>query len=84
MLFDLDHRKQDVSLHAYIHTVSSGRADLSAVVQPMETLNQQDVPPDIFESSLGPLMRAQGYDAAAIVMLGGPGQEQTRATGRAS
>jgi hypothetical protein len=73
MLFDLDHRKQDVSLRAYIYTVSSGRADLSAVVQPMETLNQQDVPPNIFESSLGPLMRAQGYEAAAIVMLGGPG-----------
>jgi hypothetical protein len=73
MLFDLDHRREDVSLRTYIYTVSSGRADLSAVVQPMETVNQQDVPPNYFESTLGPLMRQQGYDAAAIVMLGGLG-----------
>jgi hypothetical protein len=73
MLFDLDQRKQDVSLHAYIRAASSGLADLSAVVQPMQTIDQQDVPASVFEPSLGPSLQAQGFDAAAIVMLGGEG-----------
>jgi hypothetical protein len=74
MLFFLNQQtRQDVSLRAYIHTVSSGRADLSAVVQPMQTIDQQDVPPGAFEASLGPSLRAQGFDCAALVMLGGVG-----------
>ena len=63
----------DRSLRAYIHTVSSGRADLDAVVLPMQIVDQQDVPPTILESQLGAQLREQGFDAAAIVMLGGPG-----------
>jgi Tachylectin len=64
---------RDRSLRAYIHTVSSGRADLDAIVTPMQTIDQQDVPPTAFESQLGPQLRDQGCDAAAIVMLGGLG-----------
>ena len=37
------------------------------------TLDQQDVPPDVFESELGDQLRGQGFDACALVMLGGPG-----------
>lgn len=73
-LFDPDPvTRADRSLRAYIHTVSSGRADLDAVVLPMEMVDQQDVPPGILESKLGADLRAQGFDAAAIVMLGGSG-----------
>jgi hypothetical protein len=65
--------RQDRSLRAYIHTVSSGRADLDAVVLPLEEVDQQDVPPGILEGKLGPALREQGVDCAAIVMLGGRG-----------
>ena len=63
----------DRSLRAYIHTVSSGRADLDAAVLPMHVVDQQDVPANILEGQLGSQLRDQGFDAAAIVMLGGPG-----------
>jgi hypothetical protein len=73
-LFDPDATTgADRSLRAYIHTASSGLADLDAVVMSMEILDEQDVPPDALEGQLGPQLRAQGFDAAAIVMLGGPG-----------
>jgi len=39
----------------------------------METIDQQDVPPDALEAKLGARLRGEGFDAAAIVMLGGPG-----------
>ena len=64
---------RDRSLRAYIHTVSSGRADLDAVVLPMEMIDQQNVPVDALDDRLGSRLRDQGFDAAAIVMLGGPG-----------
>ena len=74
VLFDPDPTtKADKSLRTYIHTVSSGLADLDAVVMPMQVVDQQDVPPDILEGQLGSQLRNQGFDAAAIVMLGGPG-----------
>lgn len=74
MLFDPDPATgRDRSLRAYIHTASSGRADLDVVVMPMMTVDQQDVPPAVLEPQLGPGLRTQGFDAAAIVMLGGPG-----------
>ena len=74
VLFDPDPAtKADRSLRAYIHAASSGRADLDAVVMPMATVDQQDVPPNVLEGQLGAQLRAQGFDAAAIVMLGGPG-----------
>lgn len=63
----------DRSLRAYIHAASSGLADLDAVVMPMETVDEQDVPPGVLEGQLGPQLRSQGFDAAAIVMLGGEG-----------
>jgi hypothetical protein len=63
----------DRSLRAYLHAASSGRADIDAVVLPMRVVDEQDVPPDRFEGELGGALRAQGFDAAALVMLGGPG-----------
>src|SRR4029078_4734490 len=41
-------------------------------VLPMQVLDQQDVPPDALEGQLGPSLRAQGFNAAALVMLGHP------------
>jgi hypothetical protein len=72
VLFDPDPATgADKSLRTYIHAVSSGRADLDAVVVlPMQVVDVQDVRPDHFEAQLGPQLRAQGFDAAAIVMLG--------------
>jgi hypothetical protein len=74
VLFDPDPTtKADRSLRAYIHAASSGRADLDAVVMPMATVDQQDVPANVLEGQLGSQLRDQGFNAAAIVMLGGPG-----------
>jgi hypothetical protein len=74
VLFDPDPTtKADRSLRAYIHAASSGLADLDAVVMPMAIVDQQDVPPNILEGQLGSQLRNQGFAAAAIVMLGGPG-----------
>ena len=63
----------DLSVRAYIHTVSSGLADLDAVVLDPELVTGQDIPPDVLEASMGAKLRAQGFDGAAIVMLGRPG-----------
>ena len=62
----------DRSLRTYIRTVSSGLADLDAVILPMQILNQQDVPVDALEQQFGNQLRSQGCNAAAIVMLGQP------------
>lgn len=72
----------DRSLRAYIHTVSSGSADIQVVVQPQQTIvgtgtGGTDVAPDALEATQGNQLRAQGYDGAAIVMLGGPGGGST-------
>jgi len=40
---------------------------------PMRTIDEQDVPPDRFENEMGPQLRDAGFDAAVLVMLGGPG-----------
>ena len=72
----------DRSLRAYIHAASSGRADLDAVVKQMQVVDLpvpggkdfNDVPVDYLEGQLGSQLRDQeGFDAAAIVMLGGVG-----------
>ena len=64
----------DRSLRTYIQKASSGRADLDAVVMPMATIDLQDVRLEILDEQLdGPGLRNQGFDAAAIVMLGGIG-----------
>ena len=62
----------DRSFRTYIHTVSSGLADLDATVLPMEVLDQQDVPPNALAGKLEAALRAQGFNAAALVMLGQP------------
>jgi hypothetical protein len=63
----------DKSLRSYIRSVSSGVADLDAIVTERHSVNLQDVPPNILENALGARLRAEGCDAAAIVMLGGLG-----------
>lgn len=74
MLYDPDPTTgADRSLRAYIHMASSGLADLDAVVLPMEVVDQQDVPPTILNAQMGAKLKAEKFDAAAIVMLGGPG-----------
>ena len=72
----------DRSLRAYIHTVSSGLADIQVDVRPQETIvgtgtGGTDVAPDALEARLGNQLRALGYDGAVIVMLGGPGGGST-------
>jgi hypothetical protein len=63
----------DRSLRAYIHAASSGVANFDAVVLPMATIDLQDVRLEFLDELLdGPGLRSQGFDAAAIVMLGGP------------
>ena len=64
---------QDMSLRTYVQKVSSGRADLDGSVMPMLTIDEQNVDFKIVEPLVGAQLRAQGFDAAAIVMLGGPG-----------
>jgi PASTA domain-containing protein len=64
--------KADRSLRAYIHAASSGRADFDAFVMPPRTIDQQDVPVGFLEPQLGPQLRNQGFNAAALVMLGQP------------
>jgi hypothetical protein len=74
VFFDPDpNTGEDRSLRTYVRAASYGRADLDAVVMPVAVVDQQDVPPTILEGQLGPQLRQQGFDAAAIVMLGGPG-----------
>jgi len=64
---------RDRSLRAFIHTVSSGRADIDAVVTERHSVDLQDVPAAVLENEIGARLRSEGFDAAAIVMLGGPG-----------
>ena len=72
----------DRSVRCYIHTVSSGLADLSIVVQPPQSVVGTDVgglnvAPDVLEATMGDQLRAEGFDGAAIVMLGGPDGGET-------
>jgi hypothetical protein len=63
----------DRSLRAYIRAASSGRADLEAEVMPMVTVARKDVRPAHEDmQKLANQMRSQGFDAAALVMLGAP------------
>jgi hypothetical protein len=78
VLFDSDpNTGADRSLRPYIRAASSGLADLNAVVMPMQVVDAQDVPPDALEGQLGAQLRAKDFDAAVIVMLGGPGAGST-------
>jgi hypothetical protein len=79
VLYDPDPRTgKDKSLRAFIHTVSSGVADLDAIVTERHSVDLQDVPPNILESEMSARLRAEECDAAAIVMLGGPGAGTNR------
>jgi hypothetical protein len=69
---DADNCNRDRCLRAYIQSASSGRADLDGVVLPMVTLDETDVPVDALESQFGAQLRGEGFDAAALVMLGLP------------
>jgi hypothetical protein len=74
VLYDPDSTTgKDKSLRAFIHTVSSGVADLDAIVTERHSVDLQDVPANVLESEMGARLRTEGCDAAAIVMLGGPG-----------
>ena len=73
VLNDPDASGHDQSLRAYLQAASSGRADIDPTVLPERTIDLQDVPPDVFEAELGAQLRGQGFDACALVMLGGPG-----------
>ena len=68
-----DTSRADMSLRTYINKVSSGRADLDGIVMPMLTIDKQDVRSDTVDPLVGDQLRADGFDAGAIVMLGGPG-----------
>ncbi len=63
----------DGSLRAWLLAASSGRADIDPVVLPMRTVDRIDVSPTHFEDELGDSLRAQGFDHACLVMLGGVG-----------
>ena len=73
LIFDPDAQGRDRSFRGWVRAASSGRADVEPVVLGMETIDQQVVDPNVWEGKLGPGLRAQGIDAAAIVMLGGQG-----------
>jgi len=72
VLFDPDPQLSgaDGSLRAWVRAASSGRADIDPVILPMQTIDRQDVLPDALESDMGGRLRDQGFDHAAIVMLG--------------
>jgi hypothetical protein len=72
----------DRSVRSYIHTVSSGLADLDVVVQPPQAVvgtgaDGKNVEPDVLDATMGDQLRADGFDGAAIVMLGGPDGGET-------
>ncbi len=77
----IDSTKVDRSLRTFVTTVSSGRADLDAVVFPMRIIDRQDVPVTFLEDELEAELRGQGFAAAALVMLGGPGAGRAEAGG---
>ena len=69
----------DRSVRAYIHTVSSGLADLDVVVQLPQTIEGQDIQPWALKRFQDEevQLRANGFDGAAVAMLGGPGGGST-------
>lgn len=72
VLFDPDPRNGgDRSLRTYIRAASSGRADLDVVVKPMVVIDRKDIRLDHADiQQIGADMKNEGFDAAAIVMLG--------------
>jgi hypothetical protein len=70
-----------VSLRNYIQTISLGRADIEGEVQKVYTLDRKDVPPDFLASEFEQSFRDQRFDAAALVMNGGPSTGTSSAPG---
>ena len=70
----------DISLRTHIHTTSYGRADIEGIVLPRVQTNLIDVRLETFHDRTHEL-RGQGFDAAAIVMLGGAGAGTAEAAG---
>jgi Tachylectin len=68
----------DGSLRAWLHAASSGRADIDPHILPMKTVHRHDVLPDHFKSEMEESLRADGFDHAALVMLGGVGAGANR------
>jgi len=68
----------DGSLRAWLRAASSGLADIDPVIFTMRTIDRQDVLPDALEPEMGESLREQGFDHAAIVMLGGLGAGSNR------
>jgi hypothetical protein len=66
----------NVSLRDYIYTTSQGRADLEGVVLDVVQVNQKDVSPSFLAPQFEQPLRGQGFDAGALVMLGGRGAGQ--------
>lgn len=62
----------DISLRTYIVKISNGRADLEGHVLPIQQTDRIDVPPTAFADRFESRLREQGFDAAALVMLGQP------------
>lgn len=77
-LYDPQPDLGDRSLRAWVRAASSGRADLAAVVLPMQTLGRARVEADDLEGQLGDSLRSQGFHAAILVMLGGVGAGTNR------
>jgi hypothetical protein len=61
----------NVSLRDYIHTISQGRADLDGVVRDVVFVDQKDVPPNHLGAQVKQQLQGEGFDAAALVLLGG-------------
>jgi hypothetical protein len=61
----------NVSFRDYIYTVSQGRADLEGVVRDMVFVDQKDIPPNHLGSQVKEQLQREGFDAAALVLLGG-------------
>jgi hypothetical protein len=64
---------RDVSLRTYIHATSSGRASFDAQVLPIVQVDKVDVDAAELQPQFGQSLRDDGFDAAALVMLGGAG-----------
>jgi hypothetical protein len=81
VFWDPDSNGRDRSLRAFIHTTSYGRGDLDGSVLAPVSIDQIDVPVGSLEAEFGPSLRDQGFDAGALVMLGGAGAGTAQAGG---
>src|SRR5580658_8522656 len=57
----------DRSVRAYVQTVSSGLADLNAVVLPQQTIAETNVPPTALAATMDAQLTSEGYNGAGIV-----------------